>query len=183
MLTIMIFSIKIKQITVYILNLYIRMALFIVLGIYLLTINQSKVITVTNERDINNDCDCCIHGQCICGSFSYALQYLDNNTVINVTSKDVPLHGYVRIANLTNITISGNEASVMCNNSGIVTILYCSNVVVKGITWDQCGNAYHPIYRHGIGFRDVSNVIIFSNTFQYSVVCTVLSLNMKSGYL
>ena len=129
----------------------------------------------------NYSSDCCIHGDCICGSFPNALQSLENNSIINITSPSVSLHGYMRLANLTNVTISGNGATIMCNNSGIITCVSCSNFVIDEIVWDQCGNTNHPKYTHAIGFIDVSNLTILSSAFQYSGACIVIGLSVASG--
>ena len=147
--------------------------------ISLFTISQSKVITVNNEQ--NYSVLCCVNGECICGSLSDALEYLDNDTIINITSRSVALHGYNRIANLNNITITASNATIMCNNSGIVFCISCRNFVIEGLIWDQCGSTEHPNYTHGIGFIDASNISILSSTFQHSGVCTVVVLSTKLG--
>jgi len=154
------------------------MVLFAAVWVYLLTISQSKVITVNDGG--NNSTDCCKHGGCVCGSFSDALKYLENNTIVNITSQSVPLHGYNQITTLNNITIAGNGATIMCNNSGILSCINCSNVVIRGTTWDQCGDTSHQNFTHGLGFRDVSNISIASSTFQYSGVCTVVVIFITS---
>ena len=146
--------------------------------ICLLSISQCKVITVNNDG--NNSTNCCIQGECSCGSFSDALQHLENHTIINITSQSVPLRGRISIANLNNITIFGNDASIACNNSGIVTIIYCSNVVIKGATWDQCGNTT-TIY--GIGFGRSSNITIHSSIFQFSGACNAVFMFVVPGYI
>ena len=146
----------------------------------LFAISHNKVITVNNEG--NNNTNCCAHGRCPCGSLSNALQYLESHSIISITSQSVPLHGLKRIRYLNNITISGNGATVMCNNSGIVYILYCRNVVIQGIIWDQCGDTDQPDSA-GIGFRDISNLAILSSTFQHSGACIAVFLSIKSGYV
>ena len=71
----------------------------------------------------------------------------------------------------------------MCNNSGIITCVFCSNFVIEGIIWDQLGNTNPPDYTHGIGFVYASNLTIVSSTFQYSGVCSVVMLSVASGYV
>ena len=70
-----------------------------------------------------------------------------------------------------------------CNNNGIFVCLYCSNVVIQGITWDQCGDPSHPSLTIAIGFAAAINVSIVRCTFQYSKVCTVLFLPLSSGFV
>ena len=125
-----------------------------------------------------------MEGTCLCGSLFKALQQVENNTVINITSL-VTFHNFIEIGNLSNITIIGNEATVACNNSGIFTCLYCSNVVIQGITWDQCGNPNHSIYIYAIGFIEVTNISIVTCTFQFSKICkaVTLQLSLLSGYV
>ena len=149
--------------------------------ICLLNISQSKVIIVNNEG--NSNTNCCVHGECPCGSFSNVLQHLGNHTIVNITSQSVSLHGYSRMENLINITISGNGATIMCNNSGIVSMVKCSIVLIEGIIWDQCGNTNHPDYMHGIGITESSNVTINSSTFQFSGVCNVVILSIAQGHI
>jgi len=162
--------------------LYISMAIFAAtIWICLLSISQSKVIRVDNTG--NNSTHCCVKGKCTCGSLLDALQHLKSNTLINITSQSVSLHGFSRIARLINIQISGNGATIMCNNSGIITIEDCINVVIDGITWDRCGDTNHPKYTHGIGFSDVSNLTIQSNTFQNSGVCNTVVVSLAPVYV
>ena len=120
-----------------------------------------------------------MEGTCPCGSLFKALQRIDNNTVINITSSSVIFHNFLEIGNLSNITIVGRIATVVCNNSGIFTCVYCSNVVIQGITWDQCGNPNHPIYIHAFGFMEVTNISIVTCTFQFSKVCKTVTLQLS----
>ena len=85
---------------------------------------------------------CCMEGECPCSSLSTALHSMTSNTVIIITSQSVMLYSKVTMesGHLTNITVTGNGATVMCNNSGIVEFDCCSNAIVEGITWDQCGH-------------------------------------------
>ena len=157
--------------------LYNSMTLFAVaIWICSLSISQSKVITVDNTGE--NRTHCCVKGKCPCGSFLNALQHLESDTLINITSQSVSLRGFSRIAGLINIIISGNGAVIMCNNSGIVTIEDCSNVLIVEVTWDQCGDTNHPKYTHGIGFSDVSNLTIQSSIFQNSGVCNTVVVSL-----
>ena len=156
-----------------------------VIWIFLLTLCQSKVIEINNNG--NDSIICCKEGTCLCGSLFKALQQIDNDTMINITSSLVTFHDFIEIGsgNISNITITGNEVTVACNNSGIFTCLYCSNVIIQGITWDQCGNPDHPIYIYAIGFIEATNISIVACTFQFSTVCktVVLQLSMLSGHV
>ena len=99
---------------------------------------HNKVITVDSNSNDNDTC--CTTGGCPCGSLILALQNLTNNSIINITSESVTLHTTTPLGsgNLHNITITGNGATIMCNNSGGVYCESCSNVTINGITWDQC---------------------------------------------
>ena len=147
----------------------------------LFAISHSNVITVNNEG--NSSTNCCEHGRCPCGSLSNALQHLKSHTIIHITSQSVPLHGLNSIRHLNRITISGNGATIMCNNSGILYILYCKNVVIEGIIWDQCGNTNQSNSTVGIAFGNITNLAILSSTFQHSGVCIAVFLSIKSGYV
>ena len=97
---------------------------------------SSKVITVNNNG--NDSVECCVDGTCPCGSLHYALQHLTSNSTINITSESVTLNTTTPRGSLNNITITGNGATIMCNNSGGVYCESCSDVIIEGITWDQC---------------------------------------------
>ena len=71
----------------------------------------------------------------------------------------------------------------MCNNSGIVSIVFCNKTVIEGLIWDQCGDTNDPNYTYGIGISESSNITIQSSTFQFSSVCTVVAIFIVSGYI
>ena len=98
------------------------------------------VITVNNNGSDNDTC--CVNGICLCSSLSSALHNVSDNTVINITSESVTLHDIVGMGsgNLNNITITGNDATIMCNNTGGVYCESCSDITIMGITWYQCGH-------------------------------------------
>ena len=162
---------------------YSKKILVIFVWICLLTLCQSKVIEVNNRG--NDNTDCCIKGKCPCDSLFNALHYIKDDTVINITSSLVMLPFVTKMGSgtLRNIMITGDGAIVACNNSGIIICVGCSNVVIKGITWDQCGNPNHPYYQHAIGFRDVVNISIITCTFQFSKVCNSVVLGFSSGFI
>ena len=134
------------------------------------------VITVNNNGD--NTTNCCVYGTCPCSSLSSALHDVSDNTVINITSESVTLHYNVGMGsgNLNNITITGNGATIMCNNTGGVYCESCSDITIMGITWYQCGrnDSNHPITQTPVlHFYTVSNVIIHNCTFRSSSGCPV----------
>ena len=129
---------------------------------------RSKVIEVNNEG--NESSSCCIKGACLCGSLCEALYHANNNSVINITSSLGMLQNvtYMGKGYLNNVTISGNEVTVACSNSGVLRCSYCSNIFIKGITWDQCGNPNDLYFINDIGFTYVTNISITNCIFQYS---------------
>ena len=82
---------------------------------------------------------------------------------------------------LNNITITGNGATIMCNNSGGAYCESCDNVVIEGITWDKCGDP-NGTNISGVAFNITSNVSLINCTFQYSQIQAVYMLEV-SGYL
>ena len=98
------------------------------------------VITVNNNGSDNDKC--CVNGTCPCSSLSSALHDVSDSTVINITSESVTLHDIVGMGSgdLNNITITGNGATIMCNNAGGVYCESCSDITIMGITWYQCGH-------------------------------------------
>ena len=145
----------------------------------MLAICQCKVITVENKG--NSSTDCCRSGRCSCSSFTDALRYLEDNTIVNITSPLVTLDSTITMGsgNLSNITLLGNNVTVQCNNTGSVTCEFCSNIILKEITWDQCMNSDHT---QGIGFKSAANISISSCTFQLSNACASVVITMASGF-
>ena len=128
---------------------------------------HSKVINI-NSNNGNDSAECCVDGTCVCSSLYTALLNITNNTIINITSKSVALHNTATMGSgkLTNITITGSNVTIMCNNSGSVYCESCDHVKIEGITWDRCGDP-NGIYA-GVIFNTVSNIVIINCTFQHS---------------
>ena len=158
----------------------------------LITVSQhvqsSKVIIVNN----NGSAECCVNGEkCACNSLSTALQYLENNSIVKITSELVRLDNATVIGSgkaITNITIIGNKTTVMCNNTGSVFCTSCVDFVIKRITWDQCGNPNATDLKGGIYFYSSSNITIDNCTFQNSQTCAVYlyeisyNITIKNSY-
>ena len=121
---------------------------------------DTTVITVNNDGDIS--VECCVNGTCSCSSLYYTLQNLTSNSIINITSESVTLHTTTPIGsgNLHNITITGNGATIMCNNSGGAYCESCSDVIIEGITWEEC-------YTSPLLFSTLS-ISVTNCIFQYS---------------
>ena len=151
--------------------------------ICLFALCENKFIEVNNEG--NESSSCCTEGTCLCSSLFKAFLHVENNTVINITSS-VSLHNLSRIGSetlLNNVTITGNRITVACNNSGSFACVYCHNVVIQGITWDQCGDPNNPNISHAVGFGVAINVSILGCTFQHSKGCFALLIPLSSGFV
>lgn len=138
------------------------------------------VITVSSNGD--NTTDCCENGMCPCSSLSSALCHMQNDIVINIVS-NITLHDHVHIGSgkLNNITIAGADITVMCNSTGSLYCESCSDIIIMGITWYQCGTTYSNYTSiPALHFNAVSNMIIKYCTFQSSPSCPVY-LNRASG--
>ena len=143
---------------------------------------MSTVITV------NNICiDKCTDNPSCTSSLSCALMNMKNNTMINITSKMVTLSGMVEMGsgNLSNVTITGNDATVMCSNSGRVYCESCSNVIISGITWHQCGHKDPSIGKQipALYFTIVSNMSIRRCVFKSSLWCPVYLDNVRENII
>ena len=135
------------------------------------------VITVNNNGSDNDTC--CVNGTCPCSSLSSALHNVSDNTVINITSESVTLHDIVGMGsgNLNNIIITGNGATIMCNNTGGVYCESCSDITIMGITWYQCGRNDST----ALAFINLSSQILIQDcTFQN---CPVYIRNAKGNVL
>ena len=147
----------------------------------LITHVACDVLITVNNNGSDND-KCCVNGTCPCSSLSSAL-HVSNNTVINITSESVTLHDIVGMGsgNLSNITITGNGATIMCNNTGGVYCESCSNITIVGITWYQCGrnDSRYPLTQMAaLGFTIVSSDILIQDcTFLNSSGCAVYIQN------
>ena len=107
-------------------------------------------------------------------SLSTALLYMTSNTVINITSESVTLEGNIKMGSgdLNNITITGNGATIMCNNSGGVYCESCDHVVIEGITWDKYGDL-NGENTAGVTFNGTANVALVNSTFHYSSTAVI----------
>jgi len=134
---------------------------------------DSKVVTINNHGI--NSIACCVDGSCPCSSLSFALENLNNNTIINITSESVTLNTTTPLGSgsLYNITITSNGATIMCNNSGGVYCELCSDVIIEGITWDQCGDPNKEDIVAGVYFAVAHNIKIERCIHYGSQVCAV----------
>ena len=144
---------------------------------------HSKVIIVNNNNG-NDNTECCVNGECTCSSLSTALLNIDNNTIINITSESIALNNTTTMGSgkLTNITITGSNVTIMCNNIGSVYCESCDDVMIEGITWDRCGD---PNGRNvaGVTFYGTSNISLVNCTFQNSQLPTLSLLQVSYNIL
>ena len=148
---------------------------------------HSKVITI-NITSGNSSQECCTKEGCMCASLSIALQYIDSNTTINITSSSVMLEERVKLGSgctsgsghLTNITITGSNVTIMCNNSGSVYCESCDNVMIEGITWDRCGDP-NGTNIAGVTFNGTSNISLVNCTFQHSQMSAVTLFDVSKN--
>ena len=141
-----------------------------------------KVININIDNGTNST-DCCVHGTCVCSSLYTALVNIASNTMINIISKSVALNSSTTIGsgNLTNITITGSNVTIMCNNSGSVYCESCDNVMIEGITWDSCGDPNGT--QAGVTFNITSNFLLVNCTFQHSQISAVSLLEVSGSIL
>ena len=144
---------------------------------------HSKVIIV-NSNNGNDNTECCVNGECACSSLSTALLNIDNNTIINITSQLVALNNTTTMGSgkLTNITITGSNVTIMCNNSGSVYCGSCDDVMIEGITWDRCGDPKGTNIA-GVAFNGTSNISLVNCTFQHSQSPAVALLEVSDRIL
>ena len=133
-----------------------------------------------------SDIEECLTVEVPCASLDYALSHLQSGDYVNITSAVVSLLSVVKINNVNNITMRGQgNTIVMCNSTGGVSCTNCSDVVIEGITWDQCGDpdlqglAYPKAYG-GLNFTNVTNLLINNCTLQHTRV-HALSLHLVAG--
>ena len=134
---------------------------------------HSKVITINSNHGSDNT-KCCVKGKCVCSSLSTALLNINSNTIINITSKSITLNNTTTMGSrkLTNITITGSNVTIMCNNSGSVYCESCDHVRIERITWDRCGDP-NGTNIAGVTFNVTSNISLVNCTFQNSQIPAV----------
>ena len=157
------------------LDLFSNMIFVMILWVCFIQHVQSKVITVNNNG--SNSITCCGYGTCSCNSLYNALLYIESNVTIDITSESVLLEQYTTIAveNLNSIIIGGNNIMIKCNNKGGVHFkLLVFNILIEGITWDECGDPMHSALK----FDNVYNLSISRCTFQYSKACRMFELTL-----
>jgi len=142
----------------------------------------TKIVTIHNNGE--NATECCAVGTCFCNSIHSALSLIENDTVINITSETVLLlkKAVIGSGNIHNITITGNGATIMCNNSGGVHCESCSNVIIEGITWDQCGDPTTPSIL-GVSFDHITSLMIIKCVFQWFRVCIAVIITYPAEYI
>ena len=132
---------------------------------------ESKNITVNNNG--RNTTECCVDGKCPCSSLFSSLQNITDSTTIIITSESVELHSNTMLNSTSDITITSNKTLIKCNNTGSISFINTTNVIIHGITWDQCGNPNDPHVNGGMSFTSITKLTIDSCTFQYSQLCGV----------
>jgi len=104
--------------------------------------------------------ECCIYGKCHCSNFSLALEYVQDNTKIRITS-NVPLHNIISFGNISNVNITGDSnPTVRCDHQGGLVGKNIDYIVIQGIIWDSCD---------GIEIDGFYYAYIVSCIFQYSL--------------
>ena len=162
-----------------------RMMVINVLICYIILTSQYAhgIVININSDDGTNNTECCVNGKCLCSSMYTALVNIGSNTMINITSKSVALNNTTTMGSgkLTNITITGSNVTVICNNSGSVYCESCDNVKIEGITWDRCGgpNGTHA----GVTFNGTSNISLVNCAFQHSQITAVSLLKFSETVL
>ena len=139
-------------------------SVLIILIITLISQNvQSKVITV-NTSGGTVSTKCCVEGKCPCSSLTVALQHVESNTIINITSEEIELEGDTEIGsgNLKNITVTSSIFTSIICSSGEDTIYCdsCDDVAVSGIAWHNCSLALGNISLINCSAKDVVRLIV-----------------------
>ena len=144
---------------------------------------HGKVITI-NSNDGSDSIECCVKGKCVCSSLSTALLKINSFTIIIITSESVTLNNTTTMGSgkLTNITITGSNATIMCNNIGSVYCESCEYVKIEGITWDRCGDP-NGTNIAGVTFNVTSNISLLNCTFQNSQLPAVALMEIADNIL
>ena len=124
------------------------------------------VITINTRA--GNDTEGCLVGEYPCSSLDYTLSNLQSNDCVNITSNSVSLSTVVELNNIDAIIITGNgNTTIICYNSSRMTCKNCSNVVIRGLTWNGCGDSEN-IVNGVINLERIANLSIQDCKFQFS---------------
>jgi len=76
----------------------------------------------------------CLSEKCLCNKLEDILANLKSNSSVDIKDDKVVLSSVIRLNNLNNISIIGhNNLTVNCVNKSTLSIIYCKNVMIKGI--------------------------------------------------
>ena len=104
--------------------------------------NHSNKMVTTIDETGNSTLQCCAYGKCYCSNLSLALEHIQSNTEIRITS-DILLHGVPQFecTNDADVTIIGyNNPVVKCNHQGGLVGRNVGHniIVIRGVMWDGC---------------------------------------------
>ena len=122
----------------------------------------SKHLTVS-EFGTNNAS--CLTGVVDCNTLWYALQGLENSTLISVTYSHVFIQTPSMYVNgLDNIAITGEESTIMCEDGAGISFVSSTNIVIDGISWIGC-SVWHPTAGYypqlNISFPNATSALFF----------------------
>ncbi|XP_065901388.1 uncharacterized protein [Dysidea avara] len=138
--------------------------------ILLLTHNvlaTENVITI--DQSGSDTLECCLNGTCPCSNLSLALNHIEDNTEIRITS-NIPLHHDVEFGNVSSIIITGyNNPTIMCDHQGGLEGNYIKQITIQNITWDKCNGiimyGFTDVYITDCGFQYSTNFALTLNGF------------------
>ena len=122
----------------------------------------NKNLTVS-EFGINNAT--CLTGAVDCNTLWYALQGLENSTLISVTYSHVFIQTpFMYVNNLHNIAITGEEYTIRCTDGAGISFVSSTNIVIEGISWIGC-SVWHPTAGYypqlNISFPNATSALFF----------------------
>ena len=100
--------------------------------------NDQRVITIDEAG--SSSLECCVYGSCDCSNFSLALEHIQNDTTIRITS-DISLLGVPQFESTTDasVTIIGHDNPVIrCDHQGGIVGRNVGYFLIQGVTWDGC---------------------------------------------
>jgi len=119
---------------------------------------ENERIVIIDQRGFST-IKCCASDQgCHCSNLSLALENVKNDTEIKLMS-DISLEYVTHFGNISNVTITGHDHTVLCNHQGGLVGNNIINIIIQGVIWDKCS---------GIVFHDFTCACINSSVFQHS---------------
>ena len=139
-----------------------------------------------NVSEFGTDNTICLSGDVDCRTLWYALQGLDNSTLISITySHEFDRTPAMHINSLDNVAIVGEmNPTIACVDGAGISFVSSANIVIRGIEWIGCSvshptTGYYP--QLNISFPNATSAFFFHLCLNVTISNCTFSSNRGSG--